>query len=419
MVPKSSLSKEHDDDGTVSKGKKPKTKADKKRERAWNTEWYKPNRQHPYALAGATSFVEGTTRPKQVKGSLGLLKKKKRQWLENESTYQLHRPARKTYPRRPFGPVYAIDDTWQMDLSDMQRDEVKRENNGMSWILFAIDVLSRKAWAVPLKNKSGPETARGIQEIFESVSNDDTDHTIPRVIYVDRGTEFYNKDVKRLLASYPIPPQLHSGDSTTKAAIVERLQRTIKGRLWKYFYEHGSYRWIDILPHLMESYNESKHRTIQEAPNRVSKTNEEKVYERVYGPIRTYRDAYETSAHQEGYYKFQVDDVVRISKSAQLFDKKYLPQWSEELFRVRARDPGPPPYYRLKEYRGDEFVTGTFYEQEMQLVKNDQDIKYRIESILKRRTDPKTKKKQVLVKYKGWPESYNEWIDASAVTNLS
>ena len=64
-------------------------------------------------------------------------------------------------------------------------------------------------------------------------------------------------------------------------------------------------------------------------------------------------------------------------------------------------------------------MTGTFYEQDMQLVKNDQDIKYRIESILKRRTDPKTKKKQGLVKYKGWPESYNEWIDASAVTNLS
>jgi len=343
---------------TIKKKRRKKSKAQLRRERTWKTEWTKPSRTHPYAYVGAEAFVQGTHhKVRRVgttkKGSATRTKQAQREWLEEQDTYQMHRPARVRYPRRLFGPVYGIDDQWQMDLSDMQRDDVKRANDGAAWILFAIDVLSRKAWAVPLKRKSGPETAAGIRLLFDHVMRVDSDHTIPRTIYVDKGTEFYNKDVKAVLQEYPIPPVLMSGYSTTKAAIVERLQRTIKGQLWKHFYDSGSYRWVDVLPNLMDAYNARKHRSIKRAPNEVTRANEEEVFKTLYPNVSEYRERTEglPMDQQHRLYEFQVGDAVRVSKQAQLFDKKYLPRWSEELFRVRARDPGPPPYYRLREWR--------------------------------------------------------------------
>ena len=73
-------------------------------------------------------------------------------------------------------------------------------------MLFAIDVLSRYLWVIPLKNKSGPETADGIERLFQKINDPQSRHTLPLVIYVDKGSEFYNKDVKALLKQLPIHP---------------------------------------------------------------------------------------------------------------------------------------------------------------------------------------------------------------------
>lgn len=383
----------------------------------WKSEWYEPGANNPHAFSGLSSF----SKPESTRQE----KKVKEQWLENEETYQIHRPARKNYPRRPF-VVNAIDDQWQADLSDLTY--YKTINRGYAWMLIVIDVLSRKCWTAALKRKTGEETARGLKEIFTRVQLEDGDHNLPRTIYVDKGSEFYNHNVKTLLKTYDIPPTLLSGDdSTTKAAIVERLQRTIKGRLYRHFTSSGSNVWVDILPNIVEAYNYSTHRTIKRAPIEVNKINEEEVWGKLYGEREKYRHTFAQapSEAQEMYFKYKVNDVVRISKQAAIFRKGYLPQWGEEWFVVRARDHGPPPYYRLREYGADgvepEVLTGTFYDTELQLVTNEhiKNATFRIESIVKRRRDPMNKKiKQVLVKYQGWPSHYNQWINESEMHSL-
>jgi len=132
-------------------------------------------------------------------------------------------PHPKKYPRRPF-VVNFMDEQWQADLSDMQW--YKTENRGYAWMMVVIDVLSRFLWVEPLKNKTGEESTRGYKAIEQRALQNG--HRLPSWLYVDKGTEFYNRIFQHHLASHTPPTYLISGhDGITKAAIAERVQLTL------------------------------------------------------------------------------------------------------------------------------------------------------------------------------------------------
>jgi len=118
-----------------------------------------------------------------------------------------------------------------------------------------IDVLSKYAWAVPLKSKSGSETANAIVEIIRKSGRQ------PRNLQIDMGKEFYNADVQRFVNKHGI--NHYSTYSVMKASIVERFNRTLKNDMWNMFTLNGNYKWIDLLPRLVSNY---KTRTIGMRP---------------------------------------------------------------------------------------------------------------------------------------------------------
>src|SRR6476660_4708791 len=97
---------------------------------------------------------------------------------------ELHKPVRTHFPTRRV-VVNGIDSQWQLDLVEMQ--QYAKENNGYRYMLTVIDILSKRAWAVPLKNKTGIEVADALKSIFKERK--------PQKIQVDQGKEFYNKTV--------------------------------------------------------------------------------------------------------------------------------------------------------------------------------------------------------------------------------
>ena len=103
---------------------------------------------------------------------------------------------------------------------------------------------------------------------------------------------------------------------------------------------------------------------------------------------------------------------IRISKAKKRFRKGYMASWSEELFTVGEAHPFDPPVYRLIDDAGT-ILDGTFYEQELQKVIVSQDTLYRVEAVLQRWK--KGKRAEVLVKWSGYPASFNTWTDAKAV----
>ena len=113
--------------------------------------------------------------------------------------------------------------------------------------------------------------------------------------------------------------------------------------------------------------------------------------------------------------KFKVGDQVKISKHKRIFQKGYLPSWTEETFTVPQRPPRDPPVYRLKE-PGGAWIQGIFYEFYLQKVIKTPKNLFRIEKILKRRVQGANE--EVLIHWKGWPNKYDGWIPQNQLVAL-
>ena len=111
--------------------------------------------------------------------------------------------------------------------------------------------------------------------------------------------------------------------------------------------------------------------------------------------------------------KFQIGDKVRINKTKRTFDKGYLPNWTQEIFEItHVNKTFSPITYKIKDLQGEQYL-GTYYEHELQLIKDDEI--YEIDSVLDRRTRREGKKiiKEIKVNWQGYPKQFLSWIPES------
>lgn len=311
-------------------------------------------------------------------------------FLQEQETYTLHKPIRKHFKRNQI-IVGGIDKQWQADLADFT--DLAKFNNGFRYLLTVIDCFSKFAWAIPTKTKDGPTIAIAFTDLFKI-----SKPRFPEKLQTDRGKEFLNKHVQEIFKKYKIHHFVTNNEP--KAAIVERFNRTIKTKLFTYFTENNTYQFITKLPSFMEAYNNSYHRSIGMAPNNVRKCNERKVWLKLYA-----RKLAETKFKNKVIGK---DDHVRISKVKSVFEKGYMPNWTDELFIVKEqRANNLQNVYKLVDTSGEE-IEGTFYPEEIQKVIKFNDSLYKIEKIIKTR---KVKgKTEYFVKWKHWPAKFNSWV---------
>lgn len=298
--------------------------------------------------------------------------------VKQDIVNELHKPARKKFKRRHV-ILKGIDDLWQADLADFVL--YGRDNKGYKYILVVIDCFSKYIWTRGVKDKSGKVVADAMQEILSQ-------DRLPKNLQTDMGKEFYNRSFENVMKKFSI--NHYSTYTTMKASIVERVIRSLKEMLYKEFSLLGNYRWIEILPHITEQYNSRKHCTIKMAPCDVTKDMEDVLLNTIYSRIK-----------MQGRRKFQLGDIVRISKQKTAFEKGYTPNWSTELFKIINTPITSPATYVLEDMEGNK-IRGAFYTEELQNVKH-QDA-YLVEKILKKRGN------KVFVKWLGFNKKHNSWI---------
>lgn len=319
-------------------------------------------------------------------------------WLQGEDTYTLHKPVRYRFPRRRV-IVGGIDDQWEGDLVDVS--SLAKFNRGYKYLLTVIDVLSKYAWVVPLKDKTGTTLVKAFTKILKQGRQ-------PSLLHTDKGREFINSRFQSFLKDKGIGFFTTENDDI-KASIVERFNRTLKSRMWRYFTKHRGgkeqSRYLPVLQDLVGAYNASYHRSIKTAPIKVNARNSHDIWHTLYD-----RDAAAASTLRKA-PKFKTGARVRISKTRRTFKKGYLPNWSEELFTVVRRQPGVLPHvYTIQDDAGD-LIKGTFYEQELQRVKDTTTV-FLIDQILRRKGD------RMFVSWLGYPASFNSWIRKSDLVNV-
>ena len=118
-------------------------------------------------------------------------KKSKESGITNEFNYQLanelRKPVIKIFKKRKVYSSFK-DNTWGVDLADMQ--SLSRYNKGFKYLLCAIDLFSKYAWVIPIKDKKGTSIVNAFKKIVSKRQRK------PNKILVDQGSEFYNQSFK-------------------------------------------------------------------------------------------------------------------------------------------------------------------------------------------------------------------------------
>jgi hypothetical protein len=325
------------------------------------------------------------------------------EWLRTQETYTLHKPARKRFPRNRY-VVYGPNELWQADLNDMRG--LSEHNDGVNYLLAVIDVFSKRLHVKPLKRKSGAEVVLAFDEIFGGGKN------VPKCLQTDKGTEFTGALVKRLFKKYNIR-YVTTQNPDVKAAVVERVNRTLKTRMWRYLTHNNTYRYIDVLDKLVNAYNRSPHRSLGSGLRPIDVTTG-----KTKTVFRVWRHMYGANGHKRP-AKFKAGDTVRIAKEKGAFAKGYETNWSKEVFVVDRQmfgsDALPYPLYILRDLN-DRPLEGRFYEHELQRVILGPDHLHKIEKILD--TKGRGRSKRHYVKWVGYGDDFNSWIPASELKVL-
>ena len=229
-----------------------------------------------------------------------------------------------------------------IDLADTQ--SLSRKNKGIKYLLCAIDLFSKYASVIPIKDKKGISIVNAFDKIIKQSNRK------PNKIWVDQGGEFYNNDFEKWLSDNNI--NMHSTYNEGKSVAAERFIRTLKNKLYKHMTATGKNVYYDVLDDVVNKYNNTKHSTIEMKPIDVGDNNK-----------RVYIDE-----HNEKDSRFKVGDRVRISKFKNIFAKGYTPNWSKEIFIVDKINDTVPYTYNIKDLN-DEEIIGSFYDRELQKTK--------------------------------------------------
>ena len=251
------------------------------------------------------------------------------------------------FRRERMIPLYK-DETWSADLID--KSSLSKYNNNYKFILTVIDLFTKYAWAIPLKNNSGLSITNGFKIVLDEHPKGGSEDQPscrsdrkPEKLWVDRGSEFYNKTFKSLLKEYET--KLYSTYSDLKAMFLERLNRTLLHIINKPMFINGDGNWVNILNDAVITYNNNIHTTPVDASNNPDK-------------VKYYVKSTKATP------KIKVGDYVRNADKRNIFSKGYTSNWNRELFKVNEILKTQTPTYKIEGMNG-EIIEGKFYEQEL------------------------------------------------------
>ena len=206
----------------------------------------------------------------------------------------------------------------QMDLVDIS--DIATTNDNFKYLLVAVDVFSRYAFVIPLKNKNAETVTEAVKYIVEK--------TEPQIINSDLGSEFINSSFRTLIAKHGTDINYVPVNEHKKLAIVDRFVRTLREKINMYLAQQNTTRYIDVLKQLVHNYNHAYHRGIKKIPADVKNV-----------------DSHILKVDNEKYNKafmgetlFNVGDKVRYITNKTSFRKGTLPKWSKSVHTIVSTD---------------------------------------------------------------------------------
>ena len=202
----------------------------------------------------------------------GISRAKAKGQLQQLLSYTLHKPRRPRFPTL-LTMVFATNEQFVMDLVNLQI--LAKWNQGYKYLLTVIDVLSKYAWVEPLKSKSAAALVDALEKLWARLGSRQTQNV------QNAGGEFYNAKVQAFFRKQGVNHFSTHGDP--HGSVVERWNRTLKTKMYRYFTAKNTLKYIDVLLTLVKTYNHTVHSSIKEKPVNVTTKNEHEIWYRLYG----------------------------------------------------------------------------------------------------------------------------------------
>ena len=298
---------------------------------------------------------------------------------------ELNKPTINKFERKKV-IVNHINEIHSTDLVDMS--QYSKMNRGYKYIFTNIDVFSKIAYAYPIKSKKIQDIKPCFEKIFKKNK--------PKYIWSDKEPAFLSKTMQQFFKNNNVT--IYHTNNHLKAVVIERFNRSLRELMMKEFVKNNNTIWYNILPKLIKIYNNRYHNTIKMKPIEINKSNEKYIKENIYTYDKTTKNP-----------KFKIGDLVRISlKRRDFFDKPSANiKWSEELFKIHSINRSNVITYKIKDLNND-IIGSIFYQQELQKTKNTSGV-YIIEKIIRKN------KIKYLVKWRGYSNDFNSWVDKDDV----
>jgi len=268
-------------------------------------------------------------------------------FTQSQDVIQKYSEAHSRFKKRPF-VAHEVNSIWAADTAVWHKHSA--QNKGFIYIQIAVDLLSRTIYGFPMKNKKPESLVAGYKKIFLKAK--------PKLsIITDRGNEYLGV-FKRFLKQHNI--QHWQAHNLEKSSIAEARIKLLKRKLARYMYANNTKKWVPALDGVIRSINMSYTRNLGDAPSNInSKADQKRAFLALYG---------KRLGHPVGDSKFKEGDSVRISNFVNIFDKRYLKSFSEELYTVSKILPRQGQnVLTLKAHDG--IVKGSFSEQEIRKVR--------------------------------------------------
>jgi len=306
-----------------------------------------------------------------------------REYLSKQLAHTLHKPRKHRFKRRKI----LVSNSWTIfsaDLADLKNLAVN--NGGYRYILVVIDIFSRMAFVRALKEKTASVMIVALRDIFLN----DCPKT-PNFLWTDRGSEFVGREVKKMLKS-EFNMEQYSTSQSPKAAMAERLIRTLKERIFRYLTANVTEKYVDVLPKIASAYNNSPHSSLGGLT-----------------PVQASQEQYAGDVYHLQYpieqekpkHVLNVGDVVRLEREIEAFEKSHYVNWSDMFFTVATVHNTSPLMYSIKDPEG-KTLPGRFYFEQLQKLPGKPEI-YRIDRVLRRKGN------RILVKWMNHPSRFNSW----------
>ena len=321
--------------------------------------------------------------------------------LAGIDTYTLFRSEKKPRYRNPYY-VWNKRAEFQMDLIDWQK--YAKFNDGVNYLLCVIDIFSRYAWVIPIKNKNEHTVLSAFKTVINRLKH------LPKQIESDHGTEFRNKSMTKYLKSLGIKHKTPNDH----ASYVERFIKTIKTYIRRYMEEYQTFTYIDALENILSLYNNKIHSTIKMSPSDAEK---DKNHSKVANVLdKYYKKATGNKKHKAN---LKIGDEVRISAYKSKFHKGYELNFKPDIYIIHeVKHKMPVPMYVLRKKEDNTIEAGTWYEHELQPISKDvRGSLFKIEKIIK--TRGKGNNKEALVKWLYYPETENSWEPMSKIKEIN